>query len=76
MACLPWRLLRFLRNHEIMRVNAHIGIYWLDQPTLLARAYHKIMRVLCNIADLTRYYKVGRDALAEALAYRAMLLPA
>ena len=74
MVCLPWRLLNLFHNYEIMHVNAHMGIDQFDQPNLLALAYHKIMQVSCNIADLTSDDKVGRDALAEALAYRAMLL--
>ena len=68
------QLLSLLRNHELIRVNAHIGICQLDQLNLSARAYHKIMRVSCNIADLTSDNKVGHDALAKAFAYRAMLL--
>ena len=62
------------RNYEIMRVNAHIGIYQLDQPNLSARAYYKIMRALCDIAKLTGDDKIGHAAVVKALAYRAMLL--
>jgi predicted ATPase with chaperone activity len=57
-----------------MRANAHIGIYQRDQPNLSAHAYYKSMRVSCNIADLIGDDKVGHAALAEAVAYRAMLL--
>ena len=46
----------------------------MDQANLSARAYHKIMRVSRTIADLADDNRVGRAALAEALAYRAMLL--
>ena len=63
-----------LRNHEIIRVNAHIGICQLDQPNLWARDYDNTMRVLCNIANLTGDDKVGHAVVAEALVYRAMLL--
>ena len=68
------QLLSLLRNHEIIRVNAHIGICQLDQPHLSARTYHKTMRVLCNIANLTGDDKVGHAVVAKALVYRAMLL--
>ena len=67
-------LLTLLRNHEIIRVNAHIGICQLDQPNLSARDYYNTMRVLCNIANLTGDDKVGHAVVAEALVYRAMLL--
>ena len=46
----------------------------MDQANLSARAYHKIMRVSRTIADLAGDDRVGRTALAEALAYRAMPL--
>ena len=46
----------------------------MDQASLLARAYHKIIRVSCTVADLVGDDRVGRAALAEALAYRAMPL--
>ena len=46
----------------------------MDQANLLARAYYKIIWVLRTIADLVVSERVGRAALAEALAYRAMLL--
>ena len=46
----------------------------MDQANLSARAYHKILRVLRTIADLAGDDKIGRAALAEALAYRAMPL--
>jgi magnesium chelatase family protein len=46
----------------------------MDQANLSAHAYHKIMRVSRTIADLAGDAKVGRAALAEALAYRAMPL--
>ena len=68
------QLLSLLRNHEIIRVNAHTGICQLDQPNQSARAYYKTMRVLCNIANLTGDDKVGHAVVAEALVYRAMLL--
>ena len=68
------QLLSLLCNHEIMRVNAHLGIFQLDQPNLPARVYYKTMRVLCNIANLTGDDEVGYAAVAEALAYRVMLL--
>ena len=68
------QLLSLLRNHELIRVNAHIGICQLDQSNLSAWAYHNTMRVLCNIANLTGDDKVGHAVVAEALIYRAMLL--
>ena len=68
------QLLSLLRNHEIIRVNAYIGICQLDQPNLWARDYYNTMRVLCNIANLTGDDKVGHAVVAEALVYRAMLL--
>jgi magnesium chelatase family protein len=46
----------------------------MDQVNLLARAYHKIMRVSRTIAGLAGDDRVGRAALAKALAYRTMLL--
>ena len=46
----------------------------MDQVNLLARAYYKIMRVSCTIADLAGVESVGRGAFAEALAYRVMPL--
>jgi len=46
----------------------------MDKARLSARAYHKIMRVSRTIADLAGEDRVSRDALAEALAYRAMPL--
>jgi magnesium chelatase family protein len=46
----------------------------MDQANLSAHAYHKIMRVSRTIADLAGDARVGRAALAEALAYRAMPL--
>ena len=46
----------------------------MDQANLSTRAYHKIIRVSRTIADLVVSERVGRAALAEALAYRAMLL--
>jgi magnesium chelatase family protein len=46
----------------------------MDQANLSARAYHKIMRVSRTIADLAGDDRVGRTALADALAYRAMPL--
>ena len=46
----------------------------MDQANLSARAYHKIKRVLRTIADLAGDDRVGRAALAEALAYRGMPL--
>jgi magnesium chelatase family protein len=46
----------------------------MDQANLSAHAYHKIMRVSRMIADLAGDDRVGRAALAEALAYRAMPL--
>ena len=46
----------------------------IDQVNLSACAYHKIMRVSRTIADFTGDEKVGRAALAEALAYLAMPL--
>ena len=46
----------------------------MDQANLSARAYHKIMRVSRTIVDLAGDDRVGRAALAEALAYRAMPL--
>ena len=67
-------MLSLLRNHEIIRVNAHIGICQLDQLNQSARAYYKTMRVLCNIANLTGDDKVGHAVVAKALVYRAMLL--
>ena len=67
-------MLSLLRNHEIFRVNANICICQLDQPHLSAHAYHKTMRVLCNIANLTGDDKVGHAVVAKALVYRAMLL--
>ena len=63
-----------LCNHEIIRVNAHIGICQLDQPNLSAHAYYNTMWVLYNIANLTGDDTVGHAAVAEVLAYRAMLL--
>ena len=68
------QLLSLLRNHEIVRVNAHIGICQLDQPNLSARACYDTMRALCNIANLNGDDKVGHAVVAEALVYRAMLL--
>ena len=46
----------------------------MGQASLSARAYHKIMRVSRTIADLAGDDRVGRTALADALAYRAMPL--
>jgi predicted ATPase with chaperone activity len=46
----------------------------MDLANLLARAYHKIMWVSCTIVDLAGDDRVSRAALAEALAYGAMLL--
>jgi len=46
----------------------------MDQANLSAHAYHKIMRVSRTIADLAGDGRVGRAALAEAVAYRAMPL--
>ena len=46
----------------------------MDQASLLARAYHKIIRVSRTVADLAGDIRVGRAALNEALAYRAMPL--
>jgi magnesium chelatase family protein len=46
----------------------------VDQANLSARAYHKIMRVSRTIVDFAGDDRVGRAALAEALAYRAMPL--
>jgi predicted ATPase with chaperone activity len=46
----------------------------MDQANLSARAYHKIMRVSRTIADLSGDDRVGRAALAAALAYRTMPL--
>jgi magnesium chelatase family protein len=46
----------------------------MDQANLSARAYHKIMRVSRTIADHAEDDRVGRVALAEALAYLAMPL--
>jgi hypothetical protein len=52
-----------------------MGFYFLmNWPNLSARAYHKIMQVSRTIADLVGDDRVGRAALAEALAYRAMPL--
>jgi magnesium chelatase family protein len=46
----------------------------MDQANLSAHAYHKILRVSRTIPDLAGDDKIGRAALAEALAYRAMPL--
>ena len=46
----------------------------MGQANLSMRSYHKIMRVSRTIADLAGDDRVGRAALAEALAHRAMLL--
>lgn len=46
----------------------------MDQANLSARAYHKIIWVSRTIADLVVGERVGRAALAEALAHRAMPL--
>ena len=68
------QLLSLLRNHELIRVNAHIGICQLDQSNLSAWAYHKIMWVSRTIADLAGDDRVGGAAFAKALAYRAVPL--
>ena len=47
----------------------------MDQANLLARAYYKIIWVSRTIVDLVVGERVGRAALAEALAYRAIPLP-
>ena len=44
------------------------------QASLSGRAYHKIIRVSRTIANLAGDDRVGRAALAEALAYRVMPL--
>ena len=46
----------------------------MDQVSLSARAYHKIMQVSRTIANLAGDARVGSAALAEALAYRMMPL--
>ena len=46
----------------------------MDQASLSARAYHKIIPVLRTIANLVFGERFARAALAEALAYQAMPL--
>ena len=46
----------------------------IEQTWLSARAYHKVQRVARSIADLKAEPTISRATIAEALAYRAMLL--
>ena len=46
----------------------------MDQANVSTSAYHKIIWVSRTIADLVVGERVGRAALAEALAHRAMPL--
>jgi len=48
----------------------------IEKTHLSARAYHKLQRLARTIADLTAEDVITRATMAEALAYRAMPLPA
>jgi magnesium chelatase family protein len=43
-----------------------------DAMRLSARGYHRVLRVARTIADLDGAEAIGRQHLAEALAYRAL----
>ena len=46
----------------------------IEKQSLSARGFHRVLRVARTIADLERDPQIGRQHLAEALAYRAMPL--
>ena len=46
----------------------------IEKQSLSARGFHRVLRVARTIADLERHPQIGRQHLAEALAYRAMPL--
>ena len=46
----------------------------IEKKSLSARGFHRVLRVARTIADLQQQPEIGRDHLAEALAYRAMPL--
>ena len=46
----------------------------VDKQALTARGFHRVLSVARTISNLARSEQIDRPHLAEALAYRAMLL--
>ena len=63
-----------LQVREHCAIDAKLGDLLqqaMEQLSLSARAYDRILKVARTIADLDEAESVGRPHLAEALAYRA-----
>lgn len=45
----------------------------MQQMQLSARAYHRVLKLACTIADLAGEENIGPAPLAEALQYRPKL---